>query len=110
MQSIQSEPCLYSALAEDPDLAHQVERFVGYLPERVELLHVSAENQDWKTLGQTAHQLRGSGNSYGFEELAICAAQLEEACETTRQESQILASLEELLEICQQVRAGTPGQ
>jgi len=110
MQSIQSAPWLYSSLAEDPDLAPQVELFVSRLPQRVESLRSIMKNQDWETLGQRAQQLKGSGTSYGFEKVAHFAAQLKDTCQETRQENLILESLDELLNVCSQVRAGTPGQ
>ena len=108
MQSIQSELSHYSALAEDIDLAYQVELFVSRLPERTASLRSDAAKQDWKTLGQSARQLRSSSRSYGFEGLASCAAQLASVSSSNCQETEILDSLEELLEICNQVRAGVP--
>ena len=107
MQSLQSAHCVYSVLGDDPDLAQLVELFVDCLPPRVESLRSSAEEQDWKALGRAAHQLKGSGHSYGFDEVATFAARLEDACQASVPDHEILAALDQLLDVCDRVRAGS---
>ncbi|MCA9230949.1 MAG: Hpt domain-containing protein [Planctomycetales bacterium] len=108
MRSVHSTKSVHSNLSGDPDLAQQVEFFVSRLPQRTKSLRRYAKKQDWKLLSRAAHQLRGFGQSYGFEELSRQAANLEDACCVAGQEFQRLEALEELLATCDQLRAGAP--
>ncbi len=103
---------LYSSLASDPDLAELVEIFVESLPERVESLRQAFEQGDWETLRRTAHQLKGAAGSYGFDPLSPSAAQLEQSVASGPEQDveAIRQALEELLDLCSRVRAGTPQQ
>ena len=101
---------LYSSLASDPDLAELVEIFVESLPERVETLRQAFEQGDWETLRRTAHQLKGAAGSYGFDPLSPSAAQLEQRIGMGEEQDveAVRQALDELLELCAQVRAGVP--
>jgi len=71
---------IVSSLADDPDLVDLVEMFVDQLPERLSAMHRAFEQSDLRRLRQLAHQLKGSGGSYGFAVLTFAAAELEEGC------------------------------
>lgn len=71
---------VYSSFSDDPDFAELVEFFVEAIPERIELLRESHQNRDIEQLRTIAHQLKGAGGGYGFEELTTHAACLEQAC------------------------------
>ena len=103
---MQSEQPVYSVFGDDPDLGELVEMFVGELPNRVSTLQTHAQDQDWESLRRVAHQLKGSGGSYGFDEISTYAARLEASCKQISKEQQILATLEELVGLCSRVRAG----
>ena len=96
----------YSSLAQDEDLSELVLLFVGEMPDRVAALVAAAENQNWEVLGQLAHQLKGAGGSYGFEQLTPFAKALEFAAKNQIGEGEILASLDQLLAACQRIRPG----
>jgi HPt (histidine-containing phosphotransfer) domain-containing protein len=99
---------IYSSLGADPDLGELVEMFVQEMPDRVGTLETQAQSRDWAQLTRTAHQLKGAAGSYGFHALTPFAARLEHAARAGLQEDQILASLDELLDLCRRVRAGAP--
>jgi HPt (histidine-containing phosphotransfer) domain-containing protein len=103
-----SESFVYSRLAADPDLGELVEMFVQEMPDRIGALEAPARSRDWEQLTRTAHQLKGAAGSYGFDAITPYAARLESAARDGRQEEAILASLDELLDLCRRMRSGVP--
>jgi HPt (histidine-containing phosphotransfer) domain-containing protein len=101
-------PFVYSSLAADPDLGELAEMFAQEMPGRISNLETLARNRDWPLLRQTAHQLKGSSGSYGFHDLSPYAAKLEATLKESCPEEAILAALEELLDVCGNVRSGVP--
>lgn len=99
---------VFSVYGDDPNLAELVEIFVSELPCRVETLRSHAEVEDWESLARVAHQLNGNSSSYGFPQLSTLAARIEFACRNRYSSGEILASLENFIEQCEQVRAGAP--
>ncbi|MBL4886042.1 MAG: Hpt domain-containing protein [Planctomycetaceae bacterium] len=74
-----NEP-VYSAFADDPDFAELVEFFVDAIPERCEMLQENHRQNKSDELRTIAHQLKGAGGGYGFDDLSAHAARLEQAC------------------------------
>ncbi len=104
-------PCdefIYSTLADDPSLGELVEMFVNELPDRITALETEARGGNWARLGRLAHQLKGAAGNHGFDAILPCAARLERAVQEQCADDQILAALDELLELCRRVRFGTP--
>ena len=99
---------VYSRLAAHPMLGELVDLFVQEMPDRLNALKVQATSRDWGQLARTAHQLKGAGGSYGFDEITPCAARLEAAARDAQQDETILLALDELLSLCRRVRSGTP--
>jgi PAS domain S-box-containing protein len=99
---------IYSRLATDPNFTELVQMFVDELPDRVKSLETQAHDRDWERLTRTAHQLKGAAGSYGFDVLSPCAARLERAAKDAQCEHEILAALDDLVELCRRVRAGGP--
>jgi len=104
---MQTEQLIYSEYGDDPDLGELVEMFVEELPNRVSTLQTHAQDQDWESLRRVAHQMKGSGGSYGFGDISTYAARLEASCKQESKEQQILETLEELISLCSRIRAGT---
>jgi HPt (histidine-containing phosphotransfer) domain-containing protein len=102
------QAAIYSSLANDPDLGELVQLFVAEMPARVELLEKCYETADWEELRRTAHQIKGAAGSYGFHDLTPAAAQVESAVKSQSGEDQITADLNVLLDLCRNIRAGTP--
>jgi len=51
-----------------------VEMFVDEMPERIALLGEALASGDRESLERTAHQMKGSAGSYGFDQLTPYAA------------------------------------
>lgn len=98
---------VYSELATDPDLAELVEVFVGEVPDRVSKMIDCAKENDWEGLRRLAHQIKGAAGSYGFAPVTPYAAKLENSLKDNNQEDIIRQQLEDLLDICGRLRAGT---
>lgn len=86
-----------SAFADDPDFTELIEFFVGALPERHQALQQALAREDYDELRVMAHQLKGAGGGYGFDDLSCLASQLEEACKHD-QTPEISARVRELLD------------
>ncbi len=99
---------VYSTFGNDPDLSDLVVLFVEDIPERLESLRTHAEAGDWEQLKRDAHQMKGAAGSYGFDQVTPFAAALESKCRALEPEEEILASLGELLCLCQRLSAGGP--
>lgn len=100
----------YSSLAGDSDLGEIVELFVDEMPSRLANLSQCLAEGNWNQLGRYAHQMKGACGSYGFDQLTAPAARLELACRDTQDELLIREAVEELTQLCQRVRAGTPSK
>jgi HPt (histidine-containing phosphotransfer) domain-containing protein len=68
---------LISELAADPDLAELVRGFTANLPARLDALVAEERAGDLVALARLAHQLKGTGTSYGFPELTRAARTVE---------------------------------
>jgi len=73
----ENELPVFSTLLDEPTLSHLVEKFIAYLPDRIESLIKAAQQQDWDTIKDEAHQLKGLGGGYGYPEITRLAAKLE---------------------------------
>jgi len=99
---------MYSSLGSDPDLGEIVAMFVDEMPGRVALLSDLLSAGDWEGLRRTAHQLKGSAGSYGFDPISPCAGDVENAVRNDQPEEQIRAAVEALIDMCTRARAGAP--
>ena len=99
---------IYSTFGGDPELGELVELFVHELPDRISTLEEAFASKDENTLRGTAHQLKGAGGSYGFDQLTPLAAAVELAESGGEPEENIWRALQQLITVCQQFRAGEP--
>ncbi len=106
IQENASAECIYSGLADDPDLRDIVELFVSELPDRVAILLAHLNNGNWDGLRQTAHQLKGAAGSYGFGPISPCAGRVEAAIRDGEPEERIREAVSALVELCGRVRCG----
>lgn len=97
----------FSTFGRDPDLGELVEMFVEEMPGRICHLMTCLEGNDWTELARSAHQIKGSAGSYGFDIVTPVAAKLEHACNHSPSEEQILDSCNELISILRSLRAGS---
>jgi signal transduction histidine kinase/CheY-like chemotaxis protein len=70
---------LISELAGDPDLGEIVQAFVESAPARLRAIEKAAAEGDHALLARLAHQLKGTGASYGYPQLTQVAKALEDA-------------------------------
>ena len=74
-----TEP-VYSIFQDEEDFRELLEDFYSSVQDRREILRESFKSQQIGTIRVHAHQLKGAGGGYGFEDLTELAAHLEEAC------------------------------
>jgi len=99
---------VYSEFGTDEDMGFLVDMFVEEMPDRVQSILDALEAEDWDALKRVAHQLKGAGGSYGFNQITPVAAVLENRCVANEPEELILQSADELVGLCRNVRAGGP--
>ncbi len=97
---------LYSTLGGNCELADLVEWFVHEMPDRVALLRSLYEAENWSELERIAHQLKGATGSYGFGALAPAATRLERTLAQHGPHEEVAAAFDELVAMCECVRAG----
>ena len=107
-QAIGNREYVYSRLAGDPDLREIVDMFVEEMPGRVATLLDQLHAADWEGLRRTAHQLKGAAGSYGFDAISPCAGKVESAVRDDEPMERILATVEELVDLCNRTRCGLP--
>ncbi|MEM9084023.1 MAG: Hpt domain-containing protein [Planctomycetota bacterium] len=102
-QDHQTEP-IRSAFADDPDMAELVEMFVSEIPNRIGELEQHYETSDVKQIRVIAHQLKGAGGGYGFDELSDVAARLERQIDASPDDiDAIRAEFDDLVTLCRRV-------
>jgi HPt (histidine-containing phosphotransfer) domain-containing protein len=72
-------PPYRSTLANHPDVGPLLPAFVGRLPAQVRALRDALARDDPGALRQLAHQLKGNGKTYGFDDISDRARALEQA-------------------------------
>ncbi len=96
-----------STLADDPDMQALVQQFVGNLGDRMAQLTDAARTGDRATTQRLAHQLKGTGASYGFPMLTVCARTLESRVTgADTSEEAIARATHELFEVCREIQCG----
>ena len=103
-----TESAVYSTLGSDPDLGELVEMFVEEMPDRIAVFEAALAGGDLESLRRSAHQLKGAGGSYGFDQLTPLAEAAEFAARDGEPEEVIQRTVLELLNVCRRLRAGQP--
>jgi HPt (histidine-containing phosphotransfer) domain-containing protein len=106
--TVNSRPAIYSTVAADPAYGELVELYVQEMPGRIAVLEDAFAKDDMEALGRMAHQLKGAAGSYGFGQLTPIAAAVERAARDREPVDEIKRTLEELIDVCRQLRAGSP--
>lgn len=72
-----SEPIISTLLGEDPTFLDLVEKFVSELPEILNKLTHAYQQQDWISLKDGLHNLKGMGGGFGYQVLTELAGKAE---------------------------------
>lgn len=105
--AVEPRAAIRSALADDPDMAALVQRFVGKLEQRIMQFETTHAAGDLDALGRLAHQLKGTGTSYGFPMLTDAARTVEWLALAADTDSEGLArAVHVLLSTCRAVQRG----
>ena len=94
---------LRSAFADDPDMAELVEFFVGEVPNRLQSIRDYCESGDREGVQRIAHQLKGACAGYGFEEVGLAAAKLEQPLKAEATLDDVRDQIDELTELLRRV-------
>ncbi|QDT89803.1 Hpt domain-containing protein [Gimesia algae] len=71
-----------SAFCDDEDFLELIEMFVDGIEEKKQILSQTVSSDQKDQIKTLAHQLKGAGAGYGFDELSQLASKLEEACKS----------------------------
>ncbi|HEY4308005.1 MAG TPA: Hpt domain-containing protein [Pirellulales bacterium] len=104
MRATPTDGLLYSSLAFDPDLAPLVDLFVEDLPDRAEILLDRMQASDYEGLRRLAHQMSGAAGSYGFQDITIEAAALEQMLVQHASEQDVAAAVNSLIDVLRRAR------
>ena len=99
---------VYSDFGGDPDLGELVEMYVSEIPDRIATLESAFASGDMESLRRAAHQMKGAGGSYGFNQITPPAAALEGSVKNDEPEEKIEQLLQDLVGLCKRLRAGEP--
>jgi signal transduction histidine kinase/DNA-binding NarL/FixJ family response regulator len=72
-----SEPIISTLLSEDPTFIDLVEKFVSELPEMLSRLNHAYKENDWISLKDGLHNLKGMGGGFGYQVLTELAGKAE---------------------------------
>jgi len=94
-----------SQYAADPEMATILAGFVERLPGRVDAMRQTLARGEYEDLQRLAHNLKGSGGSYGYASLTEASRLLETAAKG-RDEEGAAAALAEIAELCRAIHEG----
>ncbi|CAN0373754.1 unnamed protein product, partial [Ectocarpus sp. 4 AP-2014] len=89
----------------DPSFRVLVGRFVSGLPERLGELQAAAQESRLEEVQRLAHQLKGAGGGYGFEQMTAPAHALERLAECGAPSAEIASALKGLGNVCDAIEA-----
>jgi HPt (histidine-containing phosphotransfer) domain-containing protein len=105
VQTLPATEIHLSALCADVEMIEVVQLFLAELPSRLAQLHVALEARNFGELARFSHQLKGAGGSYGFPQLTLLAAKLEQLAKTESDDASLRLALDELLDLAPRLRA-----
>jgi HPt (histidine-containing phosphotransfer) domain-containing protein len=75
------QPLMSTLPLDDPDFAEIVEMFVSRLRERATAMRAALEVDDFASLAELAHWLKGAGGTAGFDDFTAPAGRLQRSAE-----------------------------
>lgn len=98
-------PVISSLLAQNPRFTPIVERFIARLEEQNVQLELAYEHNEWDSVAELAHWLKGSGGNVGFAGFTQLAATLEQAAKA-HSSDEVCSSIEAIKLYSSRVRQG----
>jgi signal transduction histidine kinase/DNA-binding response OmpR family regulator len=92
-----------SEFADDPEMKQLVEEYVGRLPGEVAKLRTMLDAGEIDNLRRVAHQLKGSGGGYGFDQITELASVADQLIKEGAQIGQIRSQIDQLIEYIRKV-------
>jgi PAS domain S-box-containing protein len=90
----------------DPDMMELVQTFVLQLPARMERLLELVAEDNRQDISRLAHQLKGTGSSYGYPQLTAVARVLEQTALSTEYPTQLTDTAGRLVDTCHAIERG----
>jgi CheY-like chemotaxis protein/HPt (histidine-containing phosphotransfer) domain-containing protein len=90
--------------ADDPLISTVLDAYIQGLPEQVSKMSQCLHRADLRALKLIAHQLKGSGGSYGFPEISTRAKNAESAIVTKEPMERIMHEVQSLVELIRRVQ------
>ena len=98
---------LTSELADDPEMAGLVNKFVGNLGPKITRISECLSTNRLDELSKIAHQLKGAGGGYGYPTISTAAQHVEDLAKADRDLAEIRTAVADLTNLCRQAIAGT---
>ncbi len=98
---------IFSRYHDDADMAEIIAMFVAELPDRVQAMDEALQHGEYGKVQRLAHQIKGAGGGYGFDQLSESAARLEAAA-TSADRGQTIDALNSFRSITSDCQAGGP--
>jgi HPt (histidine-containing phosphotransfer) domain-containing protein len=96
---------IVSQFADDPEMAAILERFVAGLEGHVATMCGALADRRFDDLRRAAHQMKGSGGSYGYAMLTDAAKALEDAAKSGNAAA-ALSAFNQVSTLCQAIETG----
>ncbi len=93
----------------DPDMMELVHTFVVQLPGRTERLLELVAEDNRPEIARLAHQLKGTGSSYGYPQLTAVARDLEQVALTSEYATQLTDTVGRMVDTCNAIERGLTG-
>lgn len=100
-----------SRLASNPRLHSAVEKFIDRLPSQLDAMEAAWHAQDYTTLAELAHWLKGAGGTVGFDGCTEPAKELEQLAKASTEAgmNEVIGNLRDLASRMVRPSAATPG-
>ena len=96
-------PTLHSTLLDEPGMREIICEYVDGLPAEIAALQSMCDAADLRPLQRAAHQLRGTGGGYGFDDITTLAAKVEDTIRGAGDRDSIIGHVNELIDVLRRV-------
>jgi HPt (histidine-containing phosphotransfer) domain-containing protein len=100
-----TRPLVSGLLTDAPDFFDLVAAFVDKLPGLIQDLQTLHNEQDWDTMRDRIHDLKGLGGGYGYPQITEVATSIEAGL-LDRQHDRIVDQLEQLGQLLSRIQLG----